>query len=118
MKIAVVHSKENDLTPLDLGEVISVIDTADKKISQYQNPGYERIPGGKEIAMAAILKLQPDALVVKEGMMCPGSYQMSMGRIKYALYEDSKLDDILPKLESVDEVLSDDIPLDVYREDE
>ncbi len=118
MKIAVVHSKENDLTPLDLGEVISVVDTKDKKISQYQNPGFERIPGGKEIAMAAILKLSPDALVVRDGMMCPGSYQMSIGRIKYALFEEEKLDQILPKLDDVDEVLSDDIPPDVYREDE
>lgn len=116
MKIAVVHSKENSLVPLDLGELISIVDTDEKKISQYENPGFERVPGGKEITMAAILKLQPDAVVVKEGMMCPGSYRMSVGRVKYAHYEDENLDEILPKLEKVDEVLSDDIPPSVYRE--
>lgn len=116
MKIAVVHNKENDLVPLDLGALISIVDTGEKKIKQYENPGFERMPGGKEITMAAILKLQPDALVVKEGMMCPGSYRMSFGKIKYAHYEEEKLDDVLPKLENVDEVLTDDIPPDVYRE--
>jgi predicted Fe-Mo cluster-binding NifX family protein len=116
MKIAVAHSKENDLVPLDLAEVISIVDTEEKKISQYQNPGFERMPGGKEITMAAILKLQPDAVVVKEGMMCPGSYRMSVGRIKYAHFEEGNLDDILPKLDKVNEVLSDDIPPEVYRE--
>ncbi|MEM0133752.1 MAG: hypothetical protein QXU18_00780 [Thermoplasmatales archaeon] len=116
MKIAVAHSKENNLVPLDLAEVISIVDTNEKKISQYENPGFERVPGGKEITMAAILKLQPDAVVVKEGMMCPGSYRMSVGRIKYAHFEEENLDDILPKLDKVDEVLSDDIPPNVYRE--
>lgn len=116
MKIAVVHSKENNLVPLDLGELISVVDTSEKKIKQYENPGFERVPGGKEITMAAILRLQPDAVIVKEGMMCPGSYRMSVGRIKYAHYEEDNLDDILPKLDKVEEVLTDDIPPDVYRE--
>ncbi|MCL4446911.1 MAG: hypothetical protein M0Z77_00520 [Thermoplasmatales archaeon] len=116
MKIAVAHSKENGLVPLDLAELISIVDTDEKKISQYENPGFERVPGGKEITMAAILKLQPDAVVVKEGMMCPGSYRMSVGRIKYAHFEEDNLDDILPKLDKVDEILTDDIPPDVYRE--
>ncbi len=116
MKIAVVHSKENSLVPLDLAELISIVDTDEKKISQYENPGFERVPGGKEITMAAILKLQPDALVVKEGMMCPGSYRMSVGRIKYAHFEEDNLDEILPKLDKADEFVTDDIPPDVYRE--
>ncbi|MCL6003530.1 MAG: hypothetical protein M1556_07835 [Candidatus Thermoplasmatota archaeon] len=104
------------MVPLDLAELISIVDTDEKKISQYENPGFERVPGGKEITMAAILKLQPDAVVVKEGMMCPGSYRMSVGRIKYAHFEEDNLDDILPKLDKVDEILTDDIPPDVYRE--
>ena len=116
MKIAVAHSKENNIVPLDLAEIISIVDTEEKKISQYDNPGFERVPGGKEITMAAILKLQPDAVVVKEGMMCPGSYRMSVGRVKYAHFEEDNLDDILPKLDKVDDALSDDIPPDVYRE--
>ena len=116
MKIAVAHSKENNIVPLDLAEIISIVDTEEKKISQYENPGFERVPAGKEITMAAILKLQPDAVVVKEGMMCPGSYRMSVGRVKYAHFEEDNLDDILPKLDKVDDALSDDIPPDVYRE--
>ncbi|MCL4333626.1 MAG: hypothetical protein M1290_02120 [Candidatus Thermoplasmatota archaeon] len=116
MKIAVAHSKDNSLVPLDLAELISIVDTEEKKISQYDNPGYEKVPGGKEITMAAILRLQPDAVVVKEGMMCPGSYRMSVGRVKYAHFEEENLDEILPKLDKVDEFLSDDIPPDVYRE--
>jgi hypothetical protein len=118
MKVAIVHNKENDLSPLDLGEIISIVDTDEKKVSQYENPGFERIPGGKEIAMATILRMKPDALVVKDGMMCPGSYRMSMGRIKFAYLQEDKLDDVLPKLESVDELLADEAPMDVYREDE
>ncbi len=116
MKIAVAHSKDNGIVPLDMAELISIVDTEEKKISQYQNPGFERVPGGKEITMAAILKLAPDAVVVKEGMMCPGSYRMSVGRIKYAHFEEESLDDILPKLDKVEEFLSDDIPPNVYRE--
>jgi len=118
MKVAIVHNKENDLSPLDLGEIISIVDTDEKKVSRYENPGFERIPGGKEIAMATILRMKPDALVVKDGMMCPGSYRMSMGRIKFAYLQEDKLDDVLPKLESVDELLADEAPMDVYREDE
>jgi len=118
MKVAIVHNKENDLSPLDLGEIISIVDTDEKKVSQYENPGFERIPGGKEIAMATILRMKPDALVVKDGMMCPGSYRMSMGRVKFAYLQEDKLDDVLPKLESVDELLADEAPMDVYREDE
>jgi len=118
MKIAVVHGKDDNLTPLDLGEIISIVDTDEKKITQYQNPGYERVPGGKEIAMATILRLKPDAIVVKEGMMCPGSYRMSVGRIKYALFDGETLDDLLPKMDNINEILTDDIPPDVYREDE
>jgi len=118
MKIAIVHSKENDLSPLDMGEIISIVDTVEKKVSQYENPGFERIPGGKEIAMATILRLKPDALIVKDGMMCPGSYRMSMGRIKFAYLQEEKLDDVLPKLENVGDFLTDDIPVDVYREDD
>ncbi|MGC8645457.1 MAG: hypothetical protein ACP5UO_04215 [Thermoplasmata archaeon] len=118
MKIAVVHGKDDSLAPLDLGEVISIVDTEEKKITQYENPGYERVPGGKEIAMAAILRLRADAMVVKEGMMCPGSYRMSVGRIKYALFDGETLDEILPKMDRIREVLTDDIPPEVYREDE
>ncbi|MEM0128241.1 MAG: hypothetical protein QXO03_04050 [Thermoplasmatales archaeon] len=118
MKVAVVHGKDDTLAPLDLGELISIIDTDEKKITQYENPGFERVPGGKEIAMAAILRLQPDALVVKEGMMCPGSYRMSIGRIKYALFNADTLDEVLPKVDNIHELLTDDIPLEVYREDE
>lgn len=118
MKVAIVHNKENELSPLDMGEVISIVNTEEKKMTQYENPGFERVPGGKEIAMAAILKLQPDALVVKDGMMCPGSYQMSAGRVKYAYLEEDNVEEILPKLENLDKVLTDDVPIDVYREDE
>jgi hypothetical protein len=118
MKIAIVHDKDNSLSPLDLGQIISVVDTDGKKVEQYENPGFERVPGGKEIAMAAILKLRADAMVVRDGMMCPGSYRMSMGRIKYAYLEEGKLDDVLPKLEKVDELLADEVPMEVYREDE
>ena len=61
-------------------------------------------------------RIQLDAVVVKEGMMCPGSYRMSVGRVKYAHFEEESLDEILPKLESVEDVISDDIPPNVYRE--
>ena len=43
---------------------------------------------GKERAMAGILTLNADAIIVKEGVLCPGSYMMSKGKMKYIPVEE------------------------------
>ncbi|MCL4412251.1 MAG: hypothetical protein M1526_02715 [Candidatus Thermoplasmatota archaeon] len=114
MKVAVVHTKDNVLSPLDLGEVISVVDTESKEIEQYENPGFERVPGGKEIATATIIRLKVDALAVKSGGMCPGSYRMSQGRIKYIVSPFNELEEFVEKIDSLD--LTDELEPEVYAE--
>lgn len=48
MKIAVVVDEENYITPLEYGNSIMLIDEESKKITEYENPGYGAMHGGKE----------------------------------------------------------------------
>ena len=57
--------------------------------------------GGKERAMAGILSLSPDAIIVKEGTLCPGSYFMSKGRMKYIPVEEEKFDEVMKNLPKI-----------------
>jgi hypothetical protein len=66
--------------------------------------------------MQGILSLKPDAIVVKEGVLCPGSYHMSLGKMKYVPVEEEKLDDILKNLPKVKENMVDELDMNMYRE--
>ncbi|MGC8506376.1 MAG: hypothetical protein ACP5NK_06705 [Thermoplasmata archaeon] len=98
MKIIAVVDEENYITPLEYGSSIMLIDDETRKITEYENPGFGAIHGGKERAMSAILTLKPDAIVVKEGTLCPGSYFMSRGKMKYISTEHEKFDEIMKNL--------------------
>jgi len=116
MKLAVVLDEENKLCSLDMGEKIDLIDTDGKKILEYENPGFQRPHGGKEIAMNAILQIKPDALAVKEGFLCPGSYRMSVNRIKYALTNANDLEELLSEINNLNHNLVEDLSIEVFRE--
>lgn len=118
MKIAVVTDQNGNFVPLDFGERIAIINTEEKKIYEYKNPGYNKPNGGKEIAMASILRLQPDAFVAVPGAMCPGSYRMSINRVKYMMTESSNLTDLLQTLdEHIAQNIVDELPMEVYKEE-
>ncbi len=101
MKIIAVVDDENYISPLEYGNSIMVIDDQSKQIKEYENPGFGATHGGKERAMAAILTLKADAIVVKEGSLCPGSYFMSQGRLKYIPVEYEKFDEVMKNLDSI-----------------
>ena len=54
--------------------------------------------------------------MVREGVLCPGSYHMSLGKMKYAPVEEEKLDDILKNLPKVKESLVEELDMNMYRE--
>ena len=117
MKIVAVVDDENYVTPLEYGNSIMVIDDETKKIIEYENPGFGSPYGGKERCMAGILSLKPDAIVVKEGVLCPGSYHMSLGKMKYMpVEEEEKLDDIVKNLDGVKAKAVDELEFAMFKE--
>ena len=116
MKIVAVVDEENYVTPLEYGNSIMVIDDETKQIKEYENPGFGSPYGGKERCMQGILSLKPDAIVVREGVLCPGSYHMSLGKMKYMPVEEEKLDDILKNLPKVKESMVEELDMNMYRE--
>jgi predicted Fe-Mo cluster-binding NifX family protein len=95
MKVAIPCNKDKVLVPLDQAEVIVLYNDEDKSISESENAGY----GSKEATMSMILNEAPDVIAVKEGIMCPGSYMMSQGSIKYALVKSDSANDIIANKE-------------------
>lgn len=116
MKIVAVVDEENYITPLEFGSSIMLIDKESKEIKEYENPGFGAMHGGKERAMAGILTLKPDAIIVKEGTLCPGSYFMSKGQMKYIPVEEEKFDDVMKNLESISSKAVEDLEPLMYQE--
>lgn len=116
MKIVAVVDEENYVTPLEYGNSIMLIDDETKQIKEYENPGFGSPYGGKERCMQGILSLKPDAIVVKEGVLCPGSYHMSLGRMKYIPVDEEKLDDIMAKLPELKKNAVDELAFEMFRE--
>jgi len=116
MKIVAVVDEDNYLTPLEYGNAIVVLDDETKEMKEYENPGFGSPYGGKERCMQGILSLKPDAIVVKPGALCPGSYQMSRGRMKYIPVEEEKLDDVVKNLEKIKKDARDELDFSMYRE--
>lgn len=118
MKIAAVTDPNGKFVPLDLGNKISIIDTEEKKIFEYNNPGYNKPNGGKEIAMASILRLQPDAIITAPGSLCPGSYRMSMNRVKYIIPNGENIEEFISEMEGGEELtLLEEVPIEIYKEE-
>lgn len=116
MKIVTVVDDENYVTPLEYGNSIMVIDDETKQIKEYENPGFGAPYGGKERCMQGILTLNPDAIVVKEGVLCPGSYHMSLGKMKYIPVEEERLDQIMSKLPELKERAVSELEFRMFKE--
>ncbi len=116
MKVIAVVDEDDVLTPLEYGNTIVEIDTETKQKKFYENPGFGSPFQGKERAMAGILSLKADAIVVKEGVLCPGSYMMSKGKMKYIPVEEEKLDELEAKLDEKSKNAQEELDFSIYRE--
>lgn len=116
MKIIAVVDEENYITPLEYGNSIMEIDSDSKEIREYENPGFGAPFGGKERAMQGILGLKADAIIVKEGVLCPGSYHMSLGKMKYIPVQEERLDDVMKKLNELQEKSQPELDIAMWRE--
>jgi hypothetical protein len=116
MKVIAVVDDENVLTPLEYGETIIEVDTETGEKKLYENPGFGSPYQGKERAMAGILTLKADAILVKEGFLCPGSYHMSKGRMQYIPVEAEKFDDVESKLKEITRNAIPELDFGLYRE--
>ena len=112
MKVAIPCSKDKVLVPLDQAEIIVFYNDADNSMTESENQGY----GSKEATMSMILRESPDAIAVKEGVMCPGSYMMSQGSIKYALVKSDSASDIIANKEYED--AREELPEEIFAENE
>ncbi|BAB59186.1 TVG0046979 [Thermoplasma volcanium GSS1] len=118
MKVAAVVDENNTLQPLDMGSSIILFDDEKKEMKEYENPGFANPRGGKEIAMSIILRLKPDAVLVKEGFLCPGSYGMSRGRIKYIPAESEDLTENIKNISELKEKAQSELSFEFFRENE
>ncbi len=98
MKVAIPCNKEKVLVPLDQAELILIYDEESNSIKEVENIGY----GSKEATMSVVLREEPDIIAVKAGVLCPGSYMMSQGSIKYALVKSDSANDIIANNEYLD----------------
>ncbi len=112
MKVAIPCSKDKVLVPLDQAEIIVFYNDADNSMTESENQGY----GSKEATMSMILRESPDVIAVKEGVMCPGSYMMSQGSIKYALVKSGSASDIIANKEYED--AREELPEEIFAENE
>ncbi len=111
MKIIATYGRDHRLKPLDEAEVIGIIDREKGSITEKVNPGYMM---SKEMAMSYILRLGADAIVVKKGFLCPGSYAMSRGKIKYLVLDDDKTDSLINTLKASEPL--DELNEELYEE--
>ncbi len=95
MKVVIPCDNNRKLVPLDQAELILLYNDEDQKLTEQENMGY----GSKEATMSMILREAPDAIAVKRGVLCPGSYMMSQGSIKYALVKSDTASGIIANKE-------------------
>lgn len=111
MKVAIPHDKDGNLVSLDEAEYIGIYDDSTDKMEDKDNVGY----GSKEATMESILGFEPDVITIKSGMLCPGSYMMSKGTIKYALVKSENMKDIISNKEFNDDI-KDELDESIYAE--
>jgi len=117
MKVAAAVDREGMLTPLEQGEKIVVIEDG-SIVRSYSNPGYGFRHGGKEKAMELILEAGVDAVFAKEGFLCPCSYSMSLGKVKYIKAGYSSLHELLANFQSVHEFVREELEEEMYAEED
>ncbi|AFZ70448.1 hypothetical protein Calag_0703 [Caldisphaera lagunensis DSM 15908] len=101
MRIALVYDEEQNLKPLDEGEILAIIDEEQEVVEQYENPGFKI---GKDVTMDAILQLGAQAVIVKQGYLDQKSYDLSKGHLSYMLI--NKYDTLTDIIENLDDVKS------------
>ncbi len=110
MKVVIPCNISRKLVPLDMADIILGYDSNDGSIIEEENSGF----GSKEATMAFILRLSADVITVKEGMLCPGSYMMSQGSIKYSIVKSDNADDVIKNKEYAEAV--DQLPENMFAE--
>ncbi|MBW9140270.1 MAG: hypothetical protein K1T65_00910 [Candidatus Aramenus sp.] len=113
MRIVATYDQNQVLKPLDEADIIAVIDDEKREVEQYENPAKGV---SKEAAMSVILDLGAEALVVKRQFLCPGSYMMSQGAIKYIPTEYNTLKEVLENLEKLKKNAVDELDEEMYAE--
>ncbi|MGC9211744.1 MAG: hypothetical protein ACP5FU_06315 [Nitrososphaeria archaeon] len=113
MKIAITYGKDHVLRPLDEAEIVGIYDSDKSVVEEYENPGYMR---SKEFAMLYILKEKPDAIIVKQGFLCPGSYAMSRGKLKYIITDKGMVEELLEEIDNPSTVS--ELDEEIYAENE
>ncbi|AAK42754.1 hypothetical protein SULI_02230 [Saccharolobus solfataricus] len=113
MRIALTYDKSQELKPLDQAEIIGIIDEEKREVEQYENPGI----GSKEATMSVILDLNADAIVVGPKFLCPGSYMMSYGRLRYIPTKYGNLKDVLEHLEEIKKNMKEELEEEMYAEE-
>lgn len=113
MKIVATYDSSQNLKPLDEAEIIGVIDDEKKVVEQYENPANGV---SKEATMSVILDLGADAIIVKKQFLCPGSYMMSYGRLKYIPTEYNTLSEVLEHLEELKKRITEELDEEIYAE--
>jgi len=112
MKIAIPYDLKERLVPLDNALYIGIFDTDSSKLDEKESLGY----GSKEATMQYIIDLGADAVLVKKGFLCPGSYAMSKGKIRYIMVNSKTLKDAIKELPSVE--IRDELNFEIYKETE
>ncbi|MFP3166639.1 MAG: hypothetical protein RXR36_05095 [Nitrososphaeria archaeon] len=113
MKIVVTYDRYHRLKPLDEAELIGFYDDSKGIVEEVKNPGYMK---SKEFTMFYILKMKPDAIAVKDGFLCPGSYAMSKGKLKYILTDKESVEQFIDNVKEAN--LMENLDEQVYSEDE
>jgi hypothetical protein len=114
MNIAATVDEELNLKPLDEAPYIVLIKEDERVVERYENPAYGM---SKEATMHVILQLQPDAIIVKPGFLCPGSYMMSVGQVKYIVAKENNLKEVIDNLEELKGKATEELEEEVYAEE-
>lgn len=113
MKIAAVVDSKGKLRPLDQGENIVIIDDGGRRV--VKNPGFGLEHGGKERAMRLIINEGADAVIANHRFLCPCSYEMSYGRLKYAITKADTLDNLINSISELE--IKDELEPEMYKEE-
>jgi len=112
MKIAIPYDLNGSLVPLDMALYIGIFDTDTGSLEEKESLGY----GSKEATTQYIIREGADAVVVKKGFLCPGSYAMSQGSLKYIPVNAKTLKEAVKELPGAE--TKEELDLEMYEEAE
>jgi len=112
MKIAIPYDLNKGLVPLEMALYIGIFDTDSKKLEETDSLGY----GSKEATMQYIISTGANAIVVKKGFLCPGSYAMSQGSLRYIPVSAKTVQEVVNELPKAE--IKDELSFEMYEEAE